>query len=45
MKKLLLRIVSPLLAMLGYDKKDKEPREDDAFEQFEHLWQDTGGEG
>lgn len=43
MKKLLWKIVSPLLAIFGYDKKDKEPpREDD---QFEHLWWDIGGEG
>ncbi len=46
MKELLLRIVSPLLAILGYDKKDEETdRGDEQFEQFEHLWRDTGGEG
>lgn len=44
MKKLLWRIVSPLLVIFGY-KKDEEPREDDLFEQFEHLWRDIGGEG
>jgi len=45
MKELLLRIVSPLLAIFGY-KKDEEPaREDDQFEQFEHHWRDIGGEG
>lgn len=42
MKKLFWMIVSPLLAIFGYDKKDEEPRDD---EQFEHLWRDIGGEG
>ena len=44
MKELFWMIVSPLLTMVGYGKKDEEPApsEDD---QYEHLWRDIGGEG
>lgn len=44
MKKLLLMIVSPLLAIFGYGKKDEGPERDDD-QKFKHLWQDIGGEG
>ena len=46
MKELFWRIVSPLLAMVGYGKKDEEPdSSEDEDDQYEHLWRDIGGEG